>query len=303
MRLKSILARSPWAITESKLEDLIAVVTRHDAGVSLSREEIAAIVEAGPGSGTASVSGAVAVIPIVGVIAPKLNLVSDFSGATTVDRLTKQLRTAWADPEVGAIVLDVNSPGGSVEGIHELASEILAARGRKPMIAVSNYQMCSAAYYLACSADEVVCSPSAAIGSVGVVALHADVSRALDAEGVTVTILRAGARKIEGNQYEPLAGDARARMDAVLDRFYGQFVAHVAAARGVEVDADARAAGLAFGGGRVFYGRESVTEGLADRVATLDAVIAKLQGSAARRPGGPRAEVDAARVALASRRA
>ena len=302
MRLGSIVQRSPWAILESKLEDIRDVILRHDAGVSLTADEIALVMEGASGQGgIGRTQGAVAVLPITGVIAPKVNVMSEMSGGTSVDRLTKAFRAAQADPDIDAIVFDVNSPGGSVEGIPELAGEILAARGRKPMVAVANYLMASAAYWLSAGADEIVVSPSASVGSIGVLTMHTDISEALAKDGIKVSIKKRGAYKAEGNRYEPLGEDAHARIDVMLDQMYRSFVGHLAAARGQQPSDEDIDAGTAFGGGRVFLGSEALEQGMADRVATLDQVIT---GLLAPQPAGRhRADLDAARVRLALSRA
>ena len=104
----------------------------------------------------------------------------------------QDLEALVASDDAKAIVIDVDSPGGSVSGIPEAASRIKALRGIKPIVAVSNYLNASAAYWLTAQADEVVASPSSMTGSIGVFSIHESIARSLDAEGIDVTLIKAG---------------------------------------------------------------------------------------------------------------
>jgi signal peptide peptidase SppA len=212
-------------------------------------------------------------MPIYGVISKRMDLMSAMSGGTSVDQLTSQFRDALADPEVGAIVFDVDSPGGSVDGITELANEIRAARGQKPMAAVANPTMASAAYWLASQADEVIASPSAIVGSIGVIGMHVDVSAQDAMLGEKVTLITAGDGKANGNEHEPLTDEARGELQAMADDYYGLFVNDVAAARGVkatQVTSSWKA--------QAFTAKKAQAAGLVDRVETLDAAVGRMVG-------------------------
>src|SRR5207302_11309430 len=125
----------------------------------------------------------------------------------------QEFDAAIADPNVSAVVLDTDCPGGSAAGTPELASKIRAARGKKPIIAVANALMASAAYWIASAADEIVATPSADVGSVGGYQAHLDQSQALEKEGLKVTFIQEPALKTAGNPYEPLRSAARQRRD------------------------------------------------------------------------------------------
>lgn len=229
--------------------------------------------------------GVVAVIPIQGAIEKRSSFFSwFFGGGCSTDALTDQIRQAVADPNVSAIVLDVDSPGGDVSGIDELASEIYQARKQKPITAVSNAMMCSAAYYLAAQASEVLASPSSLTGSIGVYTTHEDDSQYLDNVGVKFTLISYGANKTEGNSYEPLSEDARAHLQEMVDSYGQAFEKAVARGRGVKVDEVQKK----FGQGRAFTAQKAVKLGLADRVGTLDDALAK---HGAVRPTSTRASV------------
>ena len=218
---------------------------------------------------TASTGGAVVVLPLYGVITQRANWWS--YGGTTTESFTLQLRQAMADPNVTAIVIDVDSPGGSVSGCDELATEIFAARSKKTIIALSNTLNASAAYYLSSQASELYVMPSSLTGSIGVYSAHQDMSGLLEQMGVKVTLISAGRFKVEGNSYEPLSPDAQAAAQELVDGYYDQFV--TAVARGRKVKASAVKAG--FGEGRVVMAEKAIALGMADKIGTLDTVLAR----------------------------
>lgn len=231
----------------------------------------------------AGAKGMVAVLPVHGVIEKSGGLFSMFFGGTSCDALTDQLRQALSDPAVSAIVLDVDSPGGDVAGIDELAAEIYAARKQKPVTAVSNGMMASAAYYLGSQASEMLASPSSLTGSIGVYTLHEDDSQLLDNLGVKITPVYYGANKTEGLPFAPLSEDAKAHMQDMVDHFGQQFEKAVGRGRGMKADE----VHAKFGQGRVFPAARAAKMGMVDRVGTLDDALAK-HGAA--RPSGNRAE-------------
>lgn len=262
---------TPWAILPAKLEAIVAVAQRHARGDRLAPEAVAEIAAAANGRQASQARGAVAVLPIVGTIIPRGDMLAESSGAVSTQRITANFRAAMADPAVSAIVLDVDSPGGSVFGVDELAGEIYKARGVKPIVAVADYLAASAGYYLASAADELMVAPTGEVGSIGVFAMHADFSRALDQDGVTVNLISAGKFKTEGSPYAPLGEEARAAMQGRVNDYYGLFIKAVARHRGVTV-ADVRDG---FGQGRVVGAAEAVNLGMADSIGTLEDAIAR----------------------------
>jgi len=265
------VCRKPWAILPEKLVEIAEFIRLSASGVKLSEEEILASMSAGPRVSPKG-AGAVAVIPIMGTITRRANLMSNFSGGTSIEQLTASFRQALADPSVKAIVFNVDSPGGNVDGVPELAAEILASRDKKKTIAVADTMAASAAYWLAASASEIVVPPSGAVGSIGVFAVHKDLSQALDAAGMKVTLVSAGKFKTEGNPYEPLSPEARAAIQSDVDQFYSMFVKAVSKGRGVTQEAVRGG----FGEGRMVMAGDAVKEGMADRVATMDEVLSGL---------------------------
>lgn len=285
--LLSEVYRTPWAILPEKLAAIIAVVERHELGLRLSAADIEAIAKPGR---PPSINGGIAVLPVFGVIVPRANLMTETSGATSAERLSAALQQAVNDPNVGAVVLDIDSPGGAVQGIDELAQSIYSARAVKPIIAAVNHLAASAAYWIASAASEIAVSPSGEVGSIGVFAAHEDVSKASENVGVKTTLISAGKYKTEGNPYEPLSDEARASIQKRVDEYYGIFTSAVARGRGVS----AATVRDGYGEGRIVGAKEAMHLGMVDRVETMDETIARLQ----KRSKGQRAaqaELDARR--------
>jgi signal peptide peptidase SppA len=268
---------SVWAILPEKLEAIAAFVQMKIEGHSAAPEVIAAIraenaiAAARVKSLSTGKPGSIAVLPLYGIINQRVS--GDVSGpsGTSVQEFTQQFRQAVNDPNVTAIIIDVDSPGGTVSGVDELAAEIYAARKQKKITAVSNCLCASAAYYLASQASEMCVSPSSLTGSIGVYQLHEDDSAALDNAGVKFTFISAGKYKTEGNAFQPLDEEARSAMQSVVDDFYGMFTKAVARGRGVAVKAVVNG----FGQGRCLTAQDAVKQGLADRIATFDEVLGK----------------------------
>lgn len=278
----SAVCATPWAIQPERLEAILELVQLRAQGGQFTADEVQARIAEGKGT-RAEVrrQGKVAVLPVYGVISQRMNAFSAISGGTSTDLLGKQFQSLVNDPEVSAIVLDVDSPGGRVEGVEELALKIHAARGSKPIIAVANSLMASAAYWIGSAADEVVATPSASVGSIGVFTVHQSFARAAANDGWDFTVLRAGKYKAEGLPYEALSAEARAYVMSQLEDTYETFTAAVARGRGV----GPAVVRERFGEGRVFIGRRAQEAGLVDRLATLDEVLDELTAGTPRRNG------------------
>ena len=266
------LLESPWALLPSTLSRIVEW--------GKSPDDAAKVVALDGPHGGATRAGSVAVIPVYGVIEHRSDWLTELFGGTSVDTLRESLAAQLADPGVRAIILDIDSPGGTVAGMTEMAAELRRARGgEKPIVAVANSLAASAAYWLASQADELVVTPSGAVGSIGVYAVHQDVSRMLDAEGVTTTIISAGPHKTEGNEFEPLTEEARADIQSRVDASYAQFLSDVAAGRRVSADK----VEAEYGGGRVLVAKQALAAGMVDRVETLAATVTRLGTTTGRR--------------------
>jgi signal peptide peptidase SppA len=291
-----------WALPESLLLRMQEVLSAQSAGVKWDEDEIKERIAASnlltgyegqdrlgfrycAMQGAASqgrggrTSGKVAVIPITGVISHRMNLISSISGPTggaSIQKLQAQFAQALALEDCRAIVLDIDSPGGCVDGVPEFAAQIAAARNQKPVIAVCNAFACSAAYWLASAAREVVCTPSGQCGSIGVFMAHVDESESLKKQGIKITLIKAGKYKAEGNPYQPLSDDAHAAAQTNVDAFYSMFVRSVAQNRG----ASTASVRDGYGQGRVVMAAEAVKQNLVDRVVTFDDILGELLSGA-----------------------
>lgn len=316
--LRAALYGQPWAILPDRLEAIAEVLERRCEGVRLAPDEIAAIkgkrapngrlipylamddgvvaMTAIGGAGASQQAGSViAVINVAGIIDQHASNVDDISGpgGTSTERVGRSFDAAIADPAVKAVVLNIDSPGGSVFGVQALGDKIRAGRDKKPVVAQVNSMAASAAYWLAAQAGEIVVTPGGQVGSIGVYSMHQDVSGAMEQAGVKFSFVSAGKYKVEGNPYEPLATEARSAVQRVVDSYYADFLGAVAKGRGVKVS-DVR---NGFGEGRMVRENDAVGLGMADSVATLEQTLDRLAG---RKPGGKGAKAEGAFPAIAA---
>jgi signal peptide peptidase SppA len=269
----------PWAIDPAWLPVIAQVLARHAAARDVDEATMqAALIQRK--NLPQSPGGGVAVIPVYGVIAPRANALTSMSGGTSFGLLGEQLAAAVADPKVTTIILDVDSPGGSVAGAPEFAAQLRAARTKKPIIAQAQFKMGSAAYWLAASATKIHAAPSAVVGSIGIYRIHEDMSKALASEGVTRTYISAGKHKVDGNEVTPLTDDVLAVLRAPVDAAYATFVGDIAKGRGVPV-ASVR---NGYGEGKTVTADEALSLGMIDAIATLDDTVARAMKGAASDP-------------------
>lgn len=251
----------------------------------------------------------VAVIPVHGVIEPKMSLMSLLFGGTGLDAFSAEFRAAVEDKSVKGIVLDIDSPGGSVTGTPEAADMIYQARGSKPIVSVVNPMCCSGAYYLAASTDRIVGPESGRYGSVGVRYTHYDVSEMMAQMGVkeTTIIAKDSPHKNELDPSQPLQDSDREEIQNLVDDAMSDFVASVSRGRGVSREEVVER----FGQGRVVTGRQAKRAGMIDRFASLDETVSLMAAGRIRpRHGsessaewwGVRPAVDERRKALAEAR-
>lgn len=293
-----LFSRSIWGIREGALRS-VEEHLKHFAGAGVTAEAIEALRKISPTAATAQVApaggGSVAIIPLQGIITPRGGLLSLLMGGSYggLTGFREALREAMSDEDVASILLVVDSPGGLVDLVPETAAEIRAASANKKIVAIANTEANSAAYWLASQANELVVTPSGMVGSIGVFLRHEEISRMAEMEGVKITTIRAGKYKAEANPFEPLTPEAEQHLQETVETIYGMFIADVAGGR------DAKPAEVTggFGEGRVILAKQAVELGMADRVATIEEVIAEMTGSPAPSPR-PEARVDPAVPAL-----
>ena len=301
--LVSEFLTTPWALMPERLQAMTAVLTHWSAGDAPSEEALfqvntdKVLRDTRKQFAAASAGSGIAVLPLYGIVTQRGNMVDDISGpgSTSTQKFTAALQQMLADDTVGQILIDIDSPGGSVYGVAELAAEIMKARTQKPVVAVANSLAASAAYWIGCSAGEFYVTPGGEVGSIGVWQAHFDYSKALEEEGVKPTLISAGKFKVEGNPYVPLDQEAQAFMQSRVDDYYNAFIKGVAKGRGVSFD-DVRDG---MGQGRVLGADAALAAAMVDGVSTFDEVLARMQKAAlAKKPQGA-SRLGQARAALA----
>lgn len=215
----------------------------------------------------------IAVLPIYGTLVRRTVGLEAESGMASYQELATMLDTAVADPNVAAILLDIDSAGGESGGVFDLADRVAAAAKRKPVWALANDMAFSAAYAIGSAASRFIVTRTGGVGSIGVIAMHADQSVKDATDGVRYTTVFAGARKNDLNPHEPISDEAHAFLKNEVERVYGLFVETVARNRGVSADA-VRATEAS-----IYYGADAVAAGLADAVGTFDDVLAEFTES------------------------
>ena len=266
IHLASRLYGTPLLIARPKLDVILSVL-----GSRIGLHERAApdldMALPAPRSASAPRPGGIAVIPVVGTLVKRAMGIQAASGLMSYDEIDDRLDAALADPQIGGILLDLDSPGGEASGVFELAERIRAASAVKPIWAHANDAAYSAAYAIAAACQRLTLSQTAGVGSIGVIALHVDQSVKDAKDGLHYTAVYAGGHKNDFSPHEPLTPQASTALQSEVDRLYAIFATQVAAMRGLDEDAvRATEAGM-------FYGEQAVTAGLADAVLPLEQVL------------------------------
>ncbi len=288
--LAARLFNRPWAVSADHAEVLVAALAERLGGGSLRRGDGQlvtlrgrAMSEDGEGDLTSartfddykgySVAQGIAVIPVRGTLVQRAGYLWPSSWCTGYDGLRAAFLAALVDPGVRAILFDIDSPGGEVCGCFDLADTIFAARGMKPVRAVLNESAYSAAYAIASACDRISVPRTGGTGSVGVICMHTDYSKALQSAGIAVTLIHYGSQKADGSPMQPLSDEALGRFQADVDSLGELFVETVARNRNMKVAAvRATQAGTYLGG-------NGVTCGYADEVMSPDAAFRALAAS------------------------
>jgi len=272
MKLLDIMT-APWMISREKLAEIRGIYQTHMRGDKIDTKAIESQLVIAIGEkkerGKYDILNGVAVIPIVGVISKELSLFSFFFDGVSTRETALMIKDALADDEVESILLDIDSPGGTVDGTQELAELIYSSRGQKPIIAYTDGMMASAAYYIGAAADKIYISGDMPdIGSIGVVMTHLDYSKSDEMYGYKETDIFAGKYKRITTGNRPLTEEGKEYLQDQVDYVYSIFVNDVAKYRGVSVE-DA----LAMADGKIFIGRQALDAGLVDGVATYDELV------------------------------
>ena len=226
------------------------------------------------------VIGGVAVIEVFGVLAHRGGFQADSSYILGYEEISRQLNAALNDATVNAILLVLYTPGGEVAGAFELAQLLYDARSVKPVKTAISSMAASAGYLLASATSEIVITDTGMAGSVGVVMRHADISQMVADAGMVITHIYAGAQKIDGNQFEALTPQVKARFQAEVDSLNNLFIDTASAYRGMDA---ATLRGYQAG---TFTGQAAIDAGLADRIATPDQLLLEMQQGFSNSPRG-----------------
>lgn len=238
----------------------------------LTYSELAGQHTAAAGAAIPAGNAFVAVLPLFGTMYQHGGMEMRMSGGLSTEQFGREFSSLASNPAVKSILIETHSPGGQVWGTQELADLIFSAReSGKRVISVANSMMASAALWTATAASKVYVTPGGEMGSMGVVTMHQDHSKAEENEGVKTTIIAVPAAKVEGHPYAPLDEEVAARLTAEVEDTYNTFAKAMARNRGVSVEA----AKANFGGGRMLSAKESVKAGLADGVATMREVLSQ----------------------------
>ena len=234
--------------------------------------------ETGAGLPYVRTDAGVALITVTGSMVNRGAWIGANSGLTSYEGIAAQIRAAVADPKVSSILLDLDTPGGEATGAFELADLVRSANQAKPVTAFVNGLAASAGYLLASGAGRIVSVPSGDSGSIGVVMMHADYSRALDKAGITPTLIFSGDRKVDANPYQPLDSDTKTRLKGEVDTLREAFVQAVATGRGRRMSAKAARDTEA----GIFTGTDAKAISLVDDLSTFDALHDELTRKASR---------------------
>jgi signal peptide peptidase SppA len=274
MKLLDVL-NAPWAIVPEKLLEIREIYFTHLRGKKVDLQAIEARLGQplnNQKQGYEVVDG-VAILPIEGIIAKRMNMFTQISGGVSTQLLERDFQAALADDRAHSILLSVDSPGGSVDGVLELSRLIFEARGRKPIVALGNGMMASAAYWIGSAADRVlITGETTQVGSIGVVATHTDISKAEEMRGIKTTEITAGKYKRIASEHKPLSDEARAAIQEQVDYVYSVFVNDVARNRGTDVETVLSN----MADGRIFLGSKAIDAGLVDGISTEADLISKL---------------------------
>ena len=268
IHLASRLYGTPLLIARPKIDVILSVLGSRIGLLPQSLPDLDMALPV-PRQSVPSVQTGIAVIPVVGTLVKRAMGIEAASGLMSYDEIDDRLDAALADPQIGGILFDLDSPGGEAGGVFELAQRIRAASAIKPIWAHANDAAYSAAYAIAAACQRLTLSQTGGVGSIGVIALHVDQSVKDAKDGISYTSIYAGGHKNDFSPHEPLSPQASTVLQTEVDRLYDLFVHQVATMRSL----DAAAVRATEAG--VFYGDQAVAAGLADAVLPLDQVLAE----------------------------
>jgi signal peptide peptidase SppA len=214
--------------------------------------------------------GDTAIIQISGQLITKSNFLTRLFGMTGYDEISNAVAAASSADGISSILLDIDSPGGSANGVEQAADTVSKVNSDvMPVTSWTGGTMASAAYWIGSAAGKVFSTPMATVGSIGTIAVHQEISKMLKEEGINATVFRSGQYKGLGNPYEPLTDKAKEVIQSKIDSLSDHFISKVAEYRGRTSDyIKANAAE-----GREFFGKDAVGVGLVDGLQSFEEVV------------------------------
>jgi signal peptide peptidase SppA len=281
IRIMSAIADQYWALEPTYMARMSAVLQNWVSGKDASPEVLADIhamqaARATRQKNNAGAGGGIAVLPLYGVVSQRMSMIDEIcDGGTSTQKFTQAFRDAMADDSVGGILIDIDSPGGSVFGVADLYDEIMSARGVKPVYGLVNSLCASAAYWIGSACSQLIAVKGSMTGSIGVYTQHVDLSKAMEQAGVSQEFISAGKYKVEGNQYGPLSDEARAFTQSQIDSYYSAFTQAVSKGRGSPI-AQVRDG---MGQGRCLLAVDAQAAGMIDAIDTFDGAVSRLKSA------------------------
>lgn len=256
------LCAEPWYISQSALDAIVAIAATPEAAIGRKFEN----------DYKPKVENGIARIPVRGTMMRRAGLMAQWFGAVDHEQIESDFLKAMDDPQVKGVLLDFDSPGGTVFGTDRLA-QVIRENKRKPVVAFTGSLMASAAYYVGSAADFIVASADAEVGSIGVRLTHIEASGWYRDMGVKITHIVAGEDKALGNDSEPLDKRGREYLQGFVDDAYKQFTATVQAHRGSKIQSVEKVAN-----GRMYTASDALALGLIDQIGTIENAIELLNG-------------------------
>lgn len=281
MSIYQLALAEAWAMTEDRIETILSIAARENLVSKEQIEELKALEkqksEMYDGTYRLRVIDDVAVLDIEGPLFKKANMFQAMSGASSYEMMAKDFETALSSSEIAGIVLNLDTPGGTVAGCDEFAQMIYDARGKKPIISYVSGMACSAGYWIGSAADKIIVSEASQVGSIGVVIGFEDRTEQRKAQGINSIEFVSSNAPNKRPDYDTDKGKAEVQRRA--DDLEGVFLSNVAKHRNTTVEDIIKN----FGAGGVEVGANAVKKGMADEVGSFDDVLSQLSKSGSRR--------------------
>lgn len=260
----------PWAMLPDRLAQTADLFRQTDLRLHLEHQQAAPMQ---PRQLTQQ-AGQVAVIDLTGKL---MKQQASMGGGTSTVQARRDIRLAANNPDVSAIMLRIDSPGGTAAGTQELADEIAAAGKKKPVECYVEDMAASAAYWAASQADKITANPMAIVGSIGTYGVVQDVSGMAAMQGIKVHVVRAGAHKGAGTPGTEITPEQLADMQRIVDGLNEHFIAGVASGREMDPEKVRELAD-----GRAHLAAQAKDMGLIDAIGSFDQALLELQNRTAR---------------------